>query len=501
MIPGGSTATAPTTVHLMKTSFLAAALVTIVLPLGVRLEAGEDFTLETHIYVYRNSDFHVVKLPAATATDATPAMVFRSPAVAQFDEEKLSLDGPRFAWSGGRSPPDRFSLIAAPTVPLTPGKPVTLLSTAPIQYLERPANGILQVREIAGDSPEAPHCRLTFTIGPPNGAGKDLHLACDLDIATVVARQDVPGVVLDVGKPVLAQLKEKLDPMVRLDEWSAFHLQAPNRSDYSLLVLLKVVAAQAPGAVANAEQAGGLMTAEALDKFATYYYRNPRPELVAPAIEALGPSGFSKDRADVFVGFFAEVFAANPSRMAEWRELIDRQDRPTRKLLGRAVKFSRSGDLLSSDGHSIALNDMWWGAFFASGNPAYLRKLIDQLAVIHWAQIVDEQYRKRLLVAITAMWSLARNAPEHLLVPVTLEAVRTDADPLSRKMIDRLLAGDAEAVRQELLAHLDSIPSLLESKPNQSSTPNRDVWIGGHGPREAGDYGPMNQEQAERMRR
>jgi len=254
----------------MKTHALAATLVTIVLPLGAMRAASESFILETHVYVYRDSDFRVVKIPAATAADATHGVVFSSPAVAQFDEEKLSLDGPRFAWSGGRNPPDRFSLIATPTVPLAPGKPVTLLSTAPVQYLEKLANGTLSVREIERDSPEAPHCRLTFAIGPAGGAGQDLHLACDLDIATVSARQNLAGVALDVGKPELARSKEKLDAVVRLDEWSALRLQAPNRSAYSLLVLLKIVPGRTPRAVANAGQAGVLTTAARPDKSAAY---------------------------------------------------------------------------------------------------------------------------------------------------------------------------------------------------------------------------------------
>jgi len=132
----------------MRTYSLAFALVALMLSLGIRLEASESFTLETHVYVYRNSDFLAVKIPGATATDETHGVVFRSPAIAQFDQEKLSLDGPRFVWSGGHNPPDRFSLIATPTVPLTSGKPVTLSSTAPVQYLEKLANGTLQANPV-----------------------------------------------------------------------------------------------------------------------------------------------------------------------------------------------------------------------------------------------------------------------------------------------------------------------------------------------------------------
>lgn len=85
------------------------------------------------------------------------------------------------------------------------------------------------------------------------------------------------------------------------------------------------------------------MTAAELDKFVVDYYRHPRPELVAGAIEAFGPSGWVKDRPWVFAGFFAEVFAANPERLAEWKKLIARQDAPSRDWLRHAVQLNRQG--------------------------------------------------------------------------------------------------------------------------------------------------------------
>ena len=429
----------------MKTYyFLATALVTFLLPTGLKLEASESFRLETNVYVFKNGDFQTIKLPDTTGTGENHSVVFKSPATAQFGQETLSLDGSHFAWSGGHNPPDRFSLIAAPTVPLTPGKPATLLSTVPVQYLEKLADGTLKVREIAGDSPEAPHWRLTFTIGPADETDTDLHLACDLDITTVTARENVTGVTLQVGKPVLAQFKEKLDPVVRAEEWSALLLRAPNGSDYSMLLLLKIAAGHAPATVAGAEPAGRPMTAAELDSFATFYYRHPQPELVARAIEALGPSGFVKDRVGIYIGFFAEVFAANPDRRVEWRKLIDRQqDWSTRSCLRQAMGWSQPGDILSSANRSIRQNDMYWGAFYASGNPAYLRRLAGQL------RFVDES--PSFWVGATAMLSLARNAPDHPLVRTTLAAVRTETDPRTREIIDELLGKDPETIRKALM--------------------------------------------------
>ena len=85
---------------------------------------------------------------------------------------------------------------------------------------------------------------------------------------------------------------------------------------------------------------------------------------------------------------------------------------------------------------------MYWGAFYASGNPAYLRRLAGQL------RFVDES--PSFWVGATAMWSLARNAPGHPLVRVTLEAIRKETDPRTRDLIDDLLRKDPSSIKREI---------------------------------------------------
>ncbi len=439
----------------MRTYFQTASLITLLLlQTGLKAETVESFRLETHAYVFKNSDFHSVTIPGSTATGQTLAAMFRSPATAQFDRETLALDGGRFAWNGGQTPPDRFSQITIPAVVLVPGKPVSLLSVVPVQYFEKDANGTLQVREIPGDSPDAPHWRLTFTLKTRAEIGDDLSLACEVDVASVSTRESLPGVTLAVGKPVLARFNEKLDLKVLPDEWSAFVVRAPNESDYSLLTLLKIGPEPKPGETAKSNR---LMTAQEFAQFATYYYQHPQPELITQAIESLGPSKFLDTgnrnsnrydpRGDTCVGFFAAVFAANPERVAEWRKVIDQGglDGRTRSWMRKALKLSRPGlirepELAPNDFDALGTSYTLWGAFFASGNPAYLKKVVNLL------RFEDE----RLFYAgANAMVSLAYNAPHHPLVHETLLAARAEEGPSTRELIDHLLNKDLEAIRQE----------------------------------------------------
>ncbi len=231
------------------------------------------------------------------------------------------------------------------------------------------------------------------------------------------------------------------------------------------------------------------MTPEQLNEFATYYYRQPRPELISTAIESLSRT-IPKGRFWFFVGFFAEVFAANSDRVEEWQKLGKKQEWLTRDCLQAAAKYSSPGKLLAVEGPWIvrpgailSLGDSWgsandarWGAFFASGNPAYLRKFIAQLHDIN--SLSSDQ------VALGAMWSLARNAPDHPLIHTTLEAARADADPRTRALIDDLLTKNMEGISREL-ADLGS-PGFPQYDYGRS--PKTD------GPRAAGDYGLVNQD-------
>ena len=155
-----------------------------------------------------------------------------------------------------------------------------------------------------------------------------------------------------------------------------------------------------------------------VEKFSKSYYQNPRPEIVANLIEAMPMSGFFKraNSAPPFIAFFSEVFIANPTRLPDWKVLIEKQDEETKAELQRAIALSKAGGVMSIDGHSAAINDMYWGAFFASGKPSYVNKLIAQLQ--YW----DERDDFDLFMAgATARWSLASNAQSHALVRSTLD--------------------------------------------------------------------------------
>ena len=189
-----------------------------------------------------------------------------------------------------------------------------------------------------------------------------------------------------------------------------------------------------------------LRTPEDFDAFTDTYYLQPQPEGIAYAISTLSPSGVLQIPQAVgpMTAFFSEVFAANPSRLAEWQQIIDKQPLVPKTALGRALSWSKAGGVLGLDGRSPEMNDLYWGAFFASGNPMYVRKLLEL------APFAEERNDFNLWGAgSTAKWSLASNGRRHTLVRTILEGERRTADKRTQDLITELLTRDPARIKKE----------------------------------------------------
>ncbi|HUG10195.1 MAG TPA: hypothetical protein VMM36_04240 [Opitutaceae bacterium] len=457
----------------MKTHLFGMALIAALVSTTADLHATGSYTLETEIYVFRNSEVRATGISADSALGEDGGVVFQSPAVVQFGEVSLSLDGSRFSWSSGMNPPDRFTRVETPNASLLSGKPVALLFTSPVQYLEKVADGSLQVREIPGDSPDAPHWRLSFKLKREADESGDFAMECEVDVASVISRESMPGVRLPVGKPVLARFNETLQLGLSAEEWSALVVRAPGDGDYTMVTLLRVL----PGEVL--EKAGGsdqLMTAQEFVVFATYYYQNPQPKRIAHAIESLASNGFLESsvfrsssqvqvrtlpgdqlrvvaadqaRMAIVVGFWAKVFELNPEMMSQWKALIDRkgQDAKVQFWLRTALTVSQAGvkpGVPTKEFDGLNEGRIAWGAFLASGDTSYLNALVNQL------ELIDASDPDSFRSGADAMTLLAYQVPHHPLVRQTLESARKDSSPRTRKLINDLLTKDFAAVQQQL---------------------------------------------------
>jgi len=215
----------------------------------------------------------------------------------------------------------------------------------------------------------------------------------------------------------------------------------PTRVFLALALLLLPASAQ----LSTAQNSSALKTIDEISGFMQTYYLHPQPDRIADVIEALHSSGFVRPTTEfVVVGFFSEVFAVNPNRVPEWQDHIAKQDNRTKWLLEQALSVSKTGGLLNKNGHSAPLNDGWWAAFFASGNPKFVSKLIDQLQ--YWD---DRKHEMLFFAGGTAKWSLASNARSNPLVRSTLENAKATAGTRQRELINEVLNEDPALIKQE----------------------------------------------------
>jgi len=214
-----------------------------------------------------------------------------------------------------------------------------------------------------------------------------------------------------------------------------------------MLVALTSCAAN-PAAVQAAQAVPRLATPDDVDAFMNDYYLRPRPELIDEVIRALEPSHvLTLERAvGPVTAFFSEVFTANPARIPEWEHVISSQPEVTRRALNRAMTWSKGGGVGQFEERSAETNDLYWGAFFASGNPLYVKKL---LALVPLADNLDDA--RLWATGATAKWSLASNAQQHPAVRSILEAEKATADKRMQDIIAELLTGDPARFQLEML--------------------------------------------------
>jgi hypothetical protein len=199
--------------------------------------------------------------------------------------------------------------------------------------------------------------------------------------------------------------------------------------------------------ITSAQQLPDLRTPEGIDAFTQTYYQHPRPDRIPTLIDALNSTGLLQKPSAIppYVGFFSEVFSGNPDKLPQWQALIDKQDAHIKAALERAVALSKAGGVLTLRGHSAELNDMYWGAFFASGDSSFTKKLVDQL------RYCDERNDLQLfMTGISAKWSLASNAQSHAVVALDLETEKgNNPDKRIRELIAELLVQGPARVKQE----------------------------------------------------
>jgi hypothetical protein len=196
-----------------------------------------------------------------------------------------------------------------------------------------------------------------------------------------------------------------------------------------------------------AQRLPDLRRPEDLAHFMDTYYQHPRPELIGRAIELLpsSPDMTAPLALGSTMAFFSEVFLANPDRVAEWQATTEKQDARTKWFLSRAIAWSKAGGVLNVEGHSAAINDFYWGAFFATGKSVFIERLTGEM------KYAEERNNAELWGAgASAKWSLSSNARQHPLVLTILQSEIATGDRQTQALITEVLTRDPQDFQREM---------------------------------------------------
>jgi hypothetical protein len=193
---------------------------------------------------------------SATGEHTQRWQILSVPGTLRFDHLTHAPASEEFAWTSATLGTRKFSLISAPTMRCRAGQKGSLFIGSAAQYFEKQADGSFRLHELPQDSrsipqPDSPHYTLTLLARPDDTTPGSIAVTFASDILVLASREKIPGVDLDVGKPILATIKDEQTFTARSGAWTALLCRAPGGSDYSLLLLLQVSQQDATAASAG----------------------------------------------------------------------------------------------------------------------------------------------------------------------------------------------------------------------------------------------------------
>jgi hypothetical protein len=225
--------------------------------------------------------------------------------------------------------------------------------------------------------------------------------------------------------------------------------------------------AAAPGEKIDMSAPMGISDEKDLERWMTYYYLHPQPDLLVPALMLADQKGLLQGDAQApLTAFVSQVMAQNPTRIPGWFQQLQVLKDKSKSVILTALWWSNTkegkeqlaavikslpekaqADLQSQcagnatpiekmDINSPAVLDELWGAFCATGDEKYVNRLMTTLP---WVEGAEKDYNK-LMIGGAARWSLTSNAQQHPKVMKLVLRTR-DTQPALRKVLDQVVSG------------------------------------------------------------
>ncbi len=191
-----------------------------------------------------------------------------------------------------------------------------------------------------------------------------------------------------------------------------------------------------------------VLSSDEMNHQLTFFYRKPNLLLLPALMRTVDKAGILTDKSaqSPMVGFFTVVmssaFADSQSVEETINQLVD-----GRSFFSYCYSLSRNRDtILNWDGHDPSVNDMLWGAFFASGDRRVIERLVSEMRFCS-----EEQSVHLYLTGASAKWSLCSNAKQHPAVRTYLEEMVGKVPPQLADYLQETLNADPGALREQMM--------------------------------------------------
>ncbi len=196
-----------------------------------------------------------------------------------------------------------------------------------------------------------------------------------------------------------------------------------------------------------------------LQRWLTYYYLKPQPELTVrslPVLDAAMREGKKRSLADEasrggLRTFYAKVLEANDPVVRELETSVQSLSEEVSAFAREALRRCGSaecarvvGEFEPEDGEaepSASTLDDSWAAFMATGETRYVDEVISALPLVEVRGDPD-----RLIIGGAARWSLASNAYQHEKVLAACEAALENVDASTKRLLEEIIS-EAKAER------------------------------------------------------
>ncbi len=236
-----------------------------------------------------------------------------------------------------------------------------------------------------------------------------------------------------------------------------------------------------------------MVNVDALNRWMTYYYLHPQPDLLVAALLLADKQGLLQgDAAPPMQAFASRVMAQNPSKVRDWYLQLAPISNSSKTLVLTAMWWSNTKeskevldaiaanlpDKAKAEFHkqidssaqeidkmeieSPDLLDMLWACFCATGDEKYVRRLASTLT---WSKQGSKDLAK-MMIASSARWSIISNIKQHPRVKEICEKIAKEAE--FKPYMESVLAA-ASGKPQPATASTDTAEKEGESSKDKSS--------------------------------